>query len=63
MNTNRIEAAAATVATGLTGLDAFIQAGNHAVQFLVTLLTLAWWIRLWIKKPKVNPPGDYVNPK
>lgn len=27
----------------------------------VTVLTLAWWIRLWIRKPDIQPPKDFLD--
>lgn len=66
MNTNKIEAAAATAATAAGPfLDSWIQAGNHLIQFIVTLMTLAWWVDLWWRKRKakrdVKPPKDYLG--
>lgn len=54
---------AATLATAGTWLaDA-----NAVLTLLVTLLTLAWWLRLWWKKPDQRPPwlkddNDHRNP-
>lgn len=47
-------AASSTTIFGL-GLD--VAQANSWLQFSVGALTLAWWIRLWIKNPNVPPPG------
>jgi hypothetical protein len=34
---------------------------QSALSLAVGFLTLAWWVRLWIKKPGIKPPGDYFE--
>jgi len=46
-------AASGTTVLGF-GLD--VAQANSWLQFAVAALTLAWWIRLWIKNPNIKPP-------
>lgn len=46
----------ATLATGASSTGALDQV-DHALSILVTLATLAWWLRLWLKNPKQAPPA------
>lgn len=48
----RIEASLATFATGTTWLVDI----HEVLSIVVTVLTLAWWVRLWIKNPSIEPP-------
>lgn len=52
---NRNEPIGATLATG-GSVVAGVADVNTWLQCLVTLATLAWWVRLWLKDPNVPPP-------
>lgn len=51
----RTEPVAASVAT--VGTLATATLAHEWIQLAVSVLTLVWWIRLWIKKPEVPPPS------
>lgn len=45
------------LATGATASTWLVNA-HEALGLAVTVLTLLWWIRLWIKNPNIQPPGS-----
>ena len=45
----------AIMATGATGAQWLMDA-HELLSVAVTVLTLAWWIRLWMKNPNIEPP-------
>jgi hypothetical protein len=49
-----ILATGSTVATWLTQAD-------EILSFVVTVLTLVWWVRLWLKNPNVKSPSDTMK--
>lgn len=53
--TNHMEAAGATVASVASAAtwSANVSAG---LTIAVNVLTLAWWIRVWLKNPHTPPP-------
>ena len=56
MTTNNIpEGVAATAATG-AGLGISVATADHWLHVAIGVLTLAWWIRLWVKNPNIKPP-------
>lgn len=54
-HTNRIEPAAATVAS-VASAAAWATNVSVAMTIAINALTLAWWIRMWLKNPNVPPP-------
>jgi hypothetical protein len=55
---DKIQPILATAATGAT----WVVNADAACGLIVTLLTLAWWVRLWIKNPGIKPPNYYRKP-
>lgn len=53
MRTEPVAASVATVGTLATAATS----AHEWIQLAVSVLTLVWWIRLWIKKPEVPPPS------
>lgn len=53
--TNHIEPAAATAAS-VVSAAAWASNVSLAMTIAVNALTLAWWIRMWLKNPNVPPP-------
>ena len=54
--TNHVaEGVAATGATVAAGGVAMVTA-EHWLHILVSLATLAWWLRLWLRNPNQKPP-------
>lgn len=50
------------LATGATATQWLLDA-HEVLSLAVTVLTLAWWIRLWLKNPNIQPPpGHDENP-
>lgn len=51
------------LATGATGasLSTWIADAHAVLGLAVTVLTLAWWIRLWLKNPNIKPPPRDEN--
>jgi hypothetical protein len=43
----------ATVATGVSA----VSTAHEWLDILIAVLTVAWWVRLWIKNPNQRPPG------
>ena len=57
-NLEAIGATAGTVATISTA------EANAWLQLAIGALTLAWWLRIWVRGGKhLKPPGDYLPPK
>lgn len=54
-HTNQIEPAAATAAS-VVSAAAWATNVSVAMTIAINALTLAWWIRMWIKNPNVPPP-------
>lgn len=50
-----VEPAAATGGTGLA-FAAELANANAWIQFVIGALTVAWWLRIWIKNPNSPPP-------
>lgn len=50
-------------ATGATGASVAtsLSACHEILGLAVTILTLAWWIRLWLKNPNIKPPPNNEN--
>lgn len=42
--------------TALLGLGLDVAQMNTWLQFAVGALTLAWWVRIWMKNPNCPPP-------
>jgi hypothetical protein len=65
MNTNKVEGLAATAVTSGVVATNSLQAVHDWLQIAVVVLNILWWIRLWIKNPKVKPPEEqrYQKPK
>lgn len=57
MNTQRIEALAATATGGIAWVLPSVADMDSWLKVVTTVLGLAWWIRLWIKNPNLPPPG------
>lgn len=51
-----IEAVSATGMTAVSGITTWVQDVDGVLQLIVTVATLAWWARLWIKRPELPPP-------
>lgn len=55
---NKTNEALAATATGVAAVSwGWVDQANHVLQLLVTLAGFAWWVRLWIRKPELRPPG------
>jgi hypothetical protein len=39
-------------------LSSFVADANAWLQLAVGFATLAWWMRLWLKNPKIKPPKN-----
>lgn len=50
------------LATGATGATWLVTA-HEVLGLAVTVLTLIWWIRLWLKNPDIKPPGNDKDEK
>lgn len=53
----RLEPSAATSSTILAYVANVVDANNW-LQFAIGALTLAWWVRIWLKKPNCPPPPN-----
>lgn len=58
MNERLISPILATGATGASLSVSWMASAHEFMGVLVTALTLAWWIRLWLKNPNIKPPGN-----
>jgi hypothetical protein len=55
---DRLQPILATLASGGT----WIVDAHEILSLLVTILTLAWWLRLWLKNPNIKPPPNHEEP-
>jgi hypothetical protein len=55
--TNRVEAVGATASSGASLVFGITDA-NAWLQLAIGVATLAWWLRLWIRNPKLKPPTE-----